>query len=202
MPSDARPLILSAPSGTGKTTLAKRLVDAIAGSRLAISVTTRPSRGQEQDGVDYHFVSEGRFDELVGAGELAEWAIVHGHRYGTPRSSLSQAGTWVVLDIDVQGGVAIKRQSSRSVTVFLLPPTWRDLEARLRGRRTDSDRAIEQRLAAARAEIDSGLAAYDYVVINRELDQAFEDLVTITRAEACRRLGEREDLRLRFGTSV
>jgi guanylate kinase len=196
--SSARALILSAPSGTGKTTLAKRLVEAIPGARLSISVTTRPPRGVERQGSDYHFVDGHRFDEMVAGGELAEWALVHGHRYGTPWRALEAQGEWVVLDIDVQGGMAIKRQSSKAVTVFLLPPTWSELEARLRGRQTDSDWAIEQRLAAARAEIDSGLGSYDYVVVNRQLDDALEDLKAITRAEASRRPDERDELRCRF----
>jgi guanylate kinase len=197
--SSARALILSAPSGTGKTTLAKRLVEAIPGARLSISVTTRPPRGAERQGSDYHFVDGGRFDEMVAGGELAEWALVHSHRYGTPWKALEEPGEWVVLDIDVQGGMAIKRQSSKAVTVFLLPPTWRELEARLRGRQTDSEWAIEQRLAAAQAEIGSGLGSYDYVVVNRQLDEALEDLKAITRAEASRRPDERDELRRRFG---
>jgi guanylate kinase len=196
-----RALILSAPSGTGKTTLARRLVEELPGARLSISATTRPPRGKEQDGKDYHFVSGDQFDVLVARGELLEWAMVHGHRYGTPRTSLQAPGSWVVLDIDIQGGQAVKRQLPHAVTIFILPPAWGELESRLRGRQTDSPEVIEKRLAAARAEIDVGLASYDYVVVNGQIEQALEDLRAVTRAEGCRRLEDRDDLRRRFTTS-
>jgi guanylate kinase len=194
-----RALVLSAPSGTGKTTLAKRLVAVVPGARLSVSATTRAPRGQEQEGKDYYFVNGARFDEMVARNELLEWAVVHGQRYGTPRSSLQGEGSWVVLDIDVQGGAAIKSQLPQTVTVLLLPPSWADLETRLRGRQTDSPEVIRQRLAAARQEIDRGLASYDYVVINGELDQALQDLQAVTRGEGSRRIEERSILRRRFG---
>jgi guanylate kinase len=196
--SSPRALILSAPSGTGKTTLARRLVEELSGARLSISATTRPPRGKEQDGKDYHFVNGTEFDLLVARGELLEWATVHGHRYGTPRSSFEAPGLWVVLDIDIQGGQSVKRQLPDAVTVFIIPPAWNELEARLRGRQTDSPEVIEKRLAAARAEIDVGLASYDYVVVNGEIDQALQDLRAVTRAEGCRRLDDRDELRRRF----
>jgi guanylate kinase len=174
-------------------------VELLPGSRLSVSATTRPPRGQEVDGKDYQFVDGKRFDELVSGGSLLEWALVHGHRYGTPRKSLEDAATWVVLDIDVQGGEAVKRQLPQSVSVFIVPPEWAELEARLRGRQTDTLEVIERRLAAARAEIDRGLASYDYVVVNGEIEQALQDLLAVTRAEGCRLLGERAELRRRFG---
>ena len=199
MATGPRALVLSAPSGTGKTTLAKRLVSVVPGARLSVSATTRAPRGQEQEGKDYYFVNGKRFDEMVARNELLEWAVVHGQRYGTPRSSLQGAGDWVVLDIDVQGGAAIKSQLPQTVTVLLLPPSWVDLETRLRGRQTDSPEVIRQRLAAARQEIDRGLASYDYVVINGDLDQALQDLQAVTRGEGNRRSEDRSMLRRRFG---
>ncbi len=191
-------LVLSAPSGAGKTTLARRFVAANAPDAVfSISVTTRPPRGAERDGLDYHFVTPGRFEELAGEGAFAEWAEVHGWRYGTLRATVDgtlRDGRIAVFDIDVQGGERIKSGWPReATTVFVLPPSVEELERRLRGRSTDSDEVIRRRLDAARAEVERGLARYDYVVVNDVLDEALAQLQAIARAERGR-LGGRGDL--------
>jgi guanylate kinase len=183
-------LALSAPSGTGKTTLARRLVEEVKGAEFSVSVTTRPRRGEERDGVDYHFVDQRTFARKIDRGDLLEWAEVHGHFYGTPRRPAERAlasGGLVVFDIDVQGGRSIQRIYPETVLVFVLPPSLRELERRLRRRGTDPADTIRRRLLTARAEIEQGLAAYDYVVVNDEVDRAFQDLRAIVGAERCRR---------------
>lgn len=197
----ARPgllLVLSAPSGAGKTTLAHSFRTRHPEAVFSVSVTTRPPRGAERDGVDYHFVGATRFAELVAAGALAEWAEVHGQRYGTLRSTVEQslsAGRIALFDIDVQGGSQIKAAWPRqAATVFILPPTVAELERRLRGRLTDSDEMIRRRLEAARAEVAQGLATYDYVVVNDDLERALESLAAIAAYERGR-LGAPVDAR-------
>jgi guanylate kinase len=147
-------LVLSAPSGTGKTTLARRLVAACDGI-FSVSATTRAPRGAERPGVDYEFVDAAEFQRRIDARELLEWAEVHGNRYGTPRRFAGEAagGRLVVFDIDVQGGRQIKAQRPEAAAVFVLPPSLEELERRLRGRGTDADAVIARRLAAASAEI-------------------------------------------------
>ena len=150
-------LVLSAPSGAGKTTLARRFLAEHGDARFSVSATTRGPRGAERDGEDYHFVSAERFAALVREGAFAEWAEVHGQRYGTLRATVEEAlaaGRIAVFDIDVQGGALVKATWPRdAVTVFVLPPSMAELERRLRARSTDSDEAIARRLAAAREEI-------------------------------------------------
>lgn len=184
-------LILSAPSGAGKTTLARMLLEAHPGrANFSVSATTRPPRGSERDGVDYHFVGADAFQAMVQRGEFLEWAEVHGQRYGTPKSAAEaalQEGKLVLFDIDVQGGMAIKAKHPEAASVFILPPSMEELEKRLRERRTDSEEVIRRRMSAARAEIERGCASYDYLVTNRALQRAYDDLMAIVRAEACRR---------------
>src|SRR5574338_1335875 len=148
-------LVLSAPSGAGKTTLAHRFRATHADALFSVSATTRAPRGAERDGVDYHFVSAERFAALVAQGAFAEWAEVHGQRYGTLRATVEQAladGRFAFFDIDVQGGSQIKAAwPAETATVLVLPPDGAELERRLRGRSTDSDDAIRRRLHAARA---------------------------------------------------
>ena len=180
-------LILSAPSGTGKTTLARRLVAAHPGAAFSVSYTTRAPRGHEKDGVDYHFVSEERFQQMIGEGAFVEWAKVHGHHYGTPRSSVDDAKGLVVFDIDVQGGETIKKQHPDAVRALILPPSLAELERRLRARSTDDDATVRRRLHAAQIEMRlARLAGYEYWVVNDDLDRAFGDLEAIVRAEGCR----------------
>lgn len=183
-------LILSAPSGAGKTTLAHRLAQALGGQCLfSISYTTRAPRGAEQDGVDYHFVERARFKAMIDAGEFLEWAEVHGNFYGTHCSYVDAVRDVdvVIFDIDVQGGEQIKRKHPEAVSIFILPPSMEELERRLRCRGTEVDVAIERRLRAAQREIDRGQQCYDYLVVNDDLEQALADVQAILRAERCRR---------------
>jgi guanylate kinase len=196
MSSEAAPgllLVLSAPSGAGKTTLAHRFRARHPDAVFSVSATTRPPRGAERDGVDYHFVGPERFAELVAAGAFAEWAEVHGQRYGTLRATVDEAlraGRVALFDIDVQGGSQLKEAFPReAATVFVLPPSLDELERRLRGRSTDSDEVIRRRLAAARAEAARGLASYDYVVVNDDLERALEALDAIAAHERAARGG-------------
>jgi guanylate kinase len=183
-------LILSAPSGTGKTTLARRLCASHPGSIFSVSYTTRAPRGAERDGIDYHFVSPAKFDEMAAASAFVESAQVHGHQYGTPREVIErarQSDQLAVFDIDVQGGEAIKQQHPDTVRALILPPSLAELERRLRARSTDDDATIRRRLHVARIEIRLARAAgYEYWVVNEEIEAAYGDLEAIVRAEKCR----------------
>ena len=180
--------ILSAPSGAGKTTLIKRLLRIFADITLSVSYTTRPPRQGEVAGRDYHFVALNRFVAMRTHGAFAEWAKVHDSFYGTPRAAVERAlrrGRDLLLDIDVQGARKIKRQYPRAVSIFILPPSWRELERRLALRGTDRRETIRNRLANARREIRE-IMRYDYFVVNRELWQALESLEAVVRAERLR----------------
>jgi guanylate kinase len=180
-------LILSAPSGTGKTTLARRLVGAHPGARFSVSYTTRLPRGEEKEGDDYHFVSAEKFREMAAQGAFVEWAQVHGHQYGTPRSAIDPDAALVVFDIDVQGGEMIKRQHPEAVRALILPPSLAELERRLRARSTDDDATVRRRLHAAQIEIRLARSAgYEYWVVNDDLERAYGDLEAIVRAEGCK----------------
>jgi guanylate kinase len=187
-------LVLSAPSGAGKTTLARRFVARHPDATFSISVTTRAPRGSERDGVDYHFVTPERFEALVAAGELAEWAEVHGRRYGTLRATVDgslAAGQVAVFDIDVQGGAQLQAAyPAQALTVFILPPDEAELARRLRGRSTESEEAIEARLAAARVEVARGLAGYEYVLLNDEIEEAQRRLELIVESARARLAGK------------
>jgi len=178
-------LVLAAPSGTGKTTLAHKLVAATPGAAFSVSCTTRKPRGSERDGVDYRFVDQTEFTHMVDADRFAEWAQVHGNFYGTPRDVVEDAqahGRLALFDIDVQGGEQLKSRYPEAVTVLIVPPSFAELERRLRSRGTDDDAVIERRLLAARSEVRRG-RNFDYVVVNDRLDEAFADLQAIVRAE-------------------
>ncbi len=186
-------LVLSAPSGAGKTTLAHRFRAAHPDAIFSVSATTRAPRGAERDGADYHFVSPERFSALVAADAFAEWAEVHGHRYGTLKQTVDAAlaaGRIALFDIDVQGGAQIRAHwPDAAVTVFVLPPSPEELERRLRARSTDSEATIVRRLAAARAEVERGLGSYRYVVVNDALEEAERCLSAIAAHERARRGG-------------
>jgi guanylate kinase len=188
-------LVLSSPSGAGKTTLSRKLLESDPGVELSISVTTRKQRPGEVDGRDYHFIDATRFDAMVEAGELLEWAQVFGHRYGTPRAPVEAAlarGRDVLFDIDWQGTQQLQKQQLRKktgrdlVAIFVLPPSIPDLERRLRTRAQDSDEVIHARMAKAADEM-SHWTEYDYVVINTDIDRAFAEVQSILAAERLKR---------------
>ncbi len=183
-------LVLSAPSGAGKTTLARRLESEFPQAEFSISYTTREPRGQEKEGVDYHFVDTKTFVQMVNRGEFLEHAEVHGNFYGTSRGLVDRTMLTrgiAVFDIDVQGGLKIKSKFPDAVLVFILPPSMEELERRLRGRGTDKEDVIHRRLLAAQIEIERGSESYDYLFINDELDHAFTELRSIVIAEQARR---------------
>ncbi|OJT17993.1 guanylate kinase [Archangium sp. Cb G35] len=183
-------LVLSAPSGTGKTTLARRLLAELPDAIFSVSVTTRKPRGREQDGVDYHFVDVAAFQERIERGEFVEWAEVYGHFYGSSQAVVDEARARkgvAIFDIDVQGGLAIKRKHPDTVLVFVVPPAMDELERRLRDRGTDAEETIRRRMLAARSEIERGVAAYDYIIVNDDFERAYRDLHAVVIAERSRR---------------
>jgi guanylate kinase len=191
--------IVSAPSGAGKTTLIKRLLSIFPEMRLSVSYTTRSRRAGEVAGRDYHFVSTPKFVSMRASGAFAEWAKVHGSLYGTPRRLLEQSvrrGRDVLLDIDVQGARKIKRRYRLAVSIFLLPPSLRELARRLALRGTDQEKIIRRRLDTARREIRE-IMRYDYMIVNRKVPAALKSLSAIVVAERhrIRRFGGR---RIRF----
>ena len=183
-------LVLSSPSGAGKTTLSRKLLEVDPGVELSVSVTTRKQRPGEIDGRDYHFIDAARFDAMVKGGELLEWAQVFGHRYGTPRAPVEVAlanGHDVLFDIDWQGTQQLREKADHDlVSIFVLPPSMADLERRLRRRAQDPDEVIRARMATAADEM-SHWAEYDYVVINTDVDRAFREVQTILAAEHLKR---------------
>jgi guanylate kinase len=182
-------IVLSGASGSGKTTLARRLIEMVPGVEKSISYTTRKPRADEIPGVAYHFVSEHEFKEMVKRKAFIEWAEVHGHYYGTSAEQLARRlddGMEVVCDIDVQGGASIRKLfKGRSVLVFILPPSWAELERRLRARGTDSDEVIEGRLDRARDEHRKA-STYDFLVVNSDISAASAAVSDIVRAERLR----------------
>jgi guanylate kinase len=183
-------LVLSSPSGAGKTTLSRKLLAADPGVELSVSVTTRKQRPGEVDGRDYHFLDAPRFDAMVENGELLEWAQVFGNRYGTPRLPVEATlvqGRDVLFDIDWQGTQQLREKADRDlVSIFVLPPSIPDLELRLRTRAQDSDEVIHARMGKAADEM-SHWAEYDYVVINTDIDRAFAQVQSILAAERLKR---------------
>lgn len=180
--------IVSAPSGGGKTSLIKALLETEPALRLSVSYTTRPPRAGEVDGSDYHFVSLAQFERMLEAGEFLESAVIYGHRYGTSQKWIERElrdGHDVLLEIDWQGARQVRRLMPGAIGIFILPPSLEVLESRLRSRAQDSAETIARRLAAAREEI-SHVSEYDYVIINEDFDRAALDLRSIVRAERLR----------------
>ena len=193
-PLDARPgtpvfpIVISGPSGVGKTVLIERLLKREPWLVCSISATSRRPRHYETDGVHYHFKSDEQFEALIKADGLLEWARVHEHYYGTPKAPLEAnlaADRGVVMNIDVQGGILIRGARPDAVLIFILPPSMAVLEARLRRRASDAEEEIQRRLTNARGEIAAS-PAYDYLVVNAELDEAVERVRDVLRAERFR----------------
>jgi guanylate kinase len=186
--------IVSAPSGAGKTTLVERLVEQTARLKMSRSYTSRPARQGEADGVDYNFVSRDRFDAMIAAGELLEWAEVFGNLYGTSAADterLLAAGDDVVLVIDVQGARQLRRRGM-ATSVFVMPPSAGVLEQRLRGRSKNSEAEIQRRLQVAREEVAS-FHEYDFIVVNDNVDTAVRRLQSVVCAERARQNRMRGD---------
>jgi guanylate kinase len=183
-------LVLSSPSGAGKTTLSRKLLEDDADISLSVSVTTRPPRRGEIDGRDYHFINEGRFQEMVRRSELLEWAKVFDYYYGTPKQPVDNVltqGRDVLFDIDWQGTQQLREKAANDlVSIFVLPPSIPDLERRLQTRAQDSADVIHARMAKAADEM-SHWAEYDYVVINNDIEIAFAELRAILAAERLKR---------------
>lgn len=188
-PDDFLMLIVSSPSGAGKTTLCKRLREELPDLRFSVSHTTRRPRAVEVDGRDYHFVEAATFQSMVEEGAFAEWAHVHDNLYGTSLREIESAracARGVIFDIDHQGARQIKASLPGAVGVFILPPSLAELERRLRGRGTETEEHRARRLANAKAEI-AHYGIFDYVIVNDEVDRAYAELRSIVFAERCRR---------------
>ncbi len=177
--------VVAAASGTGKSSLVKAWREADPQLELSVSHTTRAPRGQEIDGREYHFVSHEEFDRLVAADAFVEWAQVHGNRYGTSRQEIENriaAGADIVLEIDFQGALQIKSQFPGAVLIFILPPSWPELRARLQHRNEDSEQTIALRMRNAAAEV-AQVDRFDFVIINDLFERALSDLKTIAQAQ-------------------
>jgi guanylate kinase len=184
-------LILSSPSGAGKTTLTRMLLERCPDLRFSVSHTTRAPRDSEVDGRDYHFVDRARFRDLVGEGAFLEWAEVHGNLYGTSMAEIDRARvapgcTGMIFDIDYQGARQIRSKVDDVVAVFILPPSMRELERRLRGRASETEDVVAQRFAGAQREIEH-YALFDYLVVNDDVQRAFDELRSIAVGERARR---------------
>ena len=182
------PVVLSAPSGAGKTTIAKALVERHEDVVFSVSATTRPPRDHEVEGVDYQFLSEQDFQERIEADEFVEWAEVHGHRYGTSRKAVEDAlddGRFLILDVDVQGAMQMRQRIPEAVLVFVLPPAADALVERLRDRGTEGEDTLTRRIENARGELEQA-SHFDYIVVNENLEQAIDEVRCIVVAEGRR----------------
>jgi guanylate kinase len=180
--------VVSAPSGAGKTSLCRAITDSLEQLTHSVSYATRKPRAGENDGRDYYFVSQERFQDMIKAGDFAEWAEVHGNLYGTSRRVLDEMiakGIDVILDIDTQGAKQIKSKYETAVFIFIMPPSLEILEERLRNRRSDDEAEIRKRMRRAHEEIRD-YAMYDYIIVNRDFDRALTELRSIVVAERCR----------------
>lgn len=177
--------VVAAPSGTGKSSLVKALLEVDSRMELSVSHTTRAPRGQEMHGREYYFVSNEEFDRMVANDAFVEWANVHSNRYGTSRKAIEEkiaAGADIVLEIDYQGAIQIKRQFVNAVLIFILPPSWPELRSRLMRRAEDSEETIELRLRNAAEEV-SHVGEFDFVIINEMFERALFDLKAIAHAQ-------------------
>jgi guanylate kinase len=183
-----RLFVLSAPSGSGKSSLVREVLASTPGLRFSVSYTTRPIRAGEADGREYHFVSDDEFDRMVAAGGFLEWAGVFGQRYGTGREATEEvlaAGDDLLLDIDVQGARQVRNSGVGAVFIFVLPPDFSTLEHRLRSRGSESDAQLGQRLRKARREAEE-YASYDYMLVNDDLARCADALRCVLIAERLR----------------
>ncbi|MFL6726236.1 MAG: guanylate kinase [Sphingomicrobium sp.] len=183
-------IVLSSPSGAGKSTIARMLLEADNEVTISVSATTRPKRPGEVDDVDYHFVDDSQFDQMVENGDFAEWAFVFDHRYGSPKEPIKEAlkiGHDILFDIDWQGTQQLRGAFGTDlVRIFVLPPSMQELERRLRSRGTDNEDVIESRMRRAASEIGHW-GEYDYVLINEDMDECLGEVRTIIEAERLRR---------------
>ena len=176
-----RLFVVSGPSGVGKSTILRRLVDRVPGLRFAVSHTTRPRRAGEVDGRDYHFVTEDRFQQLVDADAFVEWARVHDHRYGTSREALRAGGEDdLLIEVDVQGADALRQKVPEAVTVFIEPPAFADLETRITGRGRESGPEVERRLRTARDEMPHA-TSYHHRITNDDIDDTVTHLANLVK---------------------
>lgn len=181
--------VISSPSGVGKSTLIRLLLESVTPLHFSISHTTRPRRPSEEDGKDYFFVERDKFESMIAGDKFVEWAVVHGNLYGTSKAHLEAVQNYwsnIILDVDVQGQQQVKSKIPEATTIFILPPSFDELKARLMSRGSESDHAIEGRLDQARKEI-SCWKDYDYLVVNDDLHRAFEQLRSIVLATQARR---------------
>jgi guanylate kinase len=183
-------IVLSSPSGAGKTTISRLLMESDREITMSVSATTRPKRPGEVEDVDYHFVEDAEFEQMIAAGEFVEWAPVFGYRYGTPKNPVKaalKAGRDILFDIDWQGTQQLQAAMGEDlVTIFILPPSMRELERRLRARGTDSAEVIQDRMARAASEI-SHWPEYEYVLVNTDADQCLAQVRSIVAAERLKR---------------
>lgn len=182
--------VISGPSGSGKTTLWRKLLRDFKDIIRSVSVTTRPMRGRERSNRDYTFVTEDKFKKMIKNGEFLEWAMVHGYYYGTPKKNIESAkkkGVDIVLEIDVQGAMKIKKSGIKPVLIFVSPPSLSELKKRLMKRGDISEEEIRERMKTAEKEM-SYIPKYDYLIINNDLKSAYRDLKTIIIAERLKRL--------------
>ena len=189
------PIVLSAPSGAGKTTLAHMLVDNNKNLFLSVSYTTRKCRGKEQNKIDYNFISNTLFNKMIDNNSFLEWAVVHKNKYGSNANlteKILNKGNNVVFDIDVQGGLQIKKKNPNTLLIFILPPSINELAIRLIKRSTESKKHILKRIKSARKEIDIGLKKYDYIISNKKIDEALFDLSTIIHTKIIQEVNRNE----------
>ncbi len=179
--------VITGPSGCGKTTLVRQVMEKVKDVQFSISHTTRKKRNSEKEGRDYYFVSKPEFEKMIKEGKLAEWTVIHGNHYGTSKREIEKKGTLgdLLLDIDVQGAEQIKEKLKRGVFIFILPPLFEELRARLEERGQESPDAIQERLEVARKDIRF-YPDFDYIIINDELEKAVNELEAIILSTRCR----------------